>query len=97
MVLVTSPVDLQNRIDDCLGYLANRDVDGRTFTVHDLAHFCNAKVEFTPDDYPKHWVEHEDELDHELGGREGEVWDICGNCRRRRESAQRRATHQSRS
>jgi hypothetical protein len=90
MVNVTSSTDLQDRLAARRGYLANRDVDGRTYKVHDLVYFCNAKVEFTPEDYPKHWAENTDEFTQELG-LEGVVWDMCGNCQRKRESAHRRA------
>lgn len=81
--------DLQDRVDAQRGYLANRNADARTYTVHDLAHFCNARVQFTPNEYPKYWAENINEFT-QFWGPEGEVWNLCGNCRSKRDAARRR-------
>jgi len=81
--VVTGSVDLQRRLDARQGYLANRKIDGRTYTVHDLGHFCNAPVEFTPEDYPKIWAGDTHEFT-EAWGVDG--WTECGNCRSKRQA-----------
>jgi hypothetical protein len=75
---ITGPEDLQRRIDDRRGFLANKKAGRLTYTVHDLGAFCNMSIGLPPGNDSAYYADGTSEFTQMWNAMD---WIECANCR----------------